>query len=84
MSEVDPLQHLGEAIAALGRADAGTARAEMATAVVADPSLQSTADAVALACHRLDTDGRLDQATWNVLADACPAELRDLVEGTRA
>ena len=84
MPEADPLQHLAEAIAALGRGDAGIARAEMATAVAADPSLQSTADAVALACHRLDTDGGVDQGTWNVLADACPAELRDLVEGTRA
>lgn len=80
----DPLDHVTEAVLALARRDVPTARSEMSAAVSADPSLRVVADAVTMACARLETDGDLDHATWNALADACPTELRDVIEGARS
>lgn len=79
----DPLRRVETAIAALGRADADGARSAMAAAVSADPSLAPLADAVALATSELDREGRISAAAWDVLADACPRDVRDTIEAWR-
>lgn len=83
MGAANPLLHLAEAISALGRADASAALTEMARAVAADPTLAAVADAVGLAASQLEADAEIPAATWNALADVCPAELRGDVEQAR-
>lgn len=71
---------VGEAIAALGRDDPGMARAAMAEAAGANKSLAAVADAMAFATTELENEGVVSDTAWNALADACPAELRAMVE----
>lgn len=78
--EDDPLRRVEAAIAALGRADADSARATMAAAVAADRSLAPLADAMALATSELEREGRISSTAWDVLADACPKAVRDSIE----
>ena len=72
-----------EAIAALGRGDVDGAREAIAQAVAIDPKLNAVADAVERACEDLETDGEIWPHTWNFLADACPPDLRRMVEAWR-
>lgn len=76
----DALAVVGEAISALGRGDPATARAAMSEAVARKHDLGAIADAMALATAQLEAEGEVSAAAWNVLADACPAELRPVVE----
>lgn len=55
----------------------------MAVAVATDPKLGAVADAVDFAASELEQEGELSPAAWNALADACPPELRPLVEQWR-
>ena len=48
-----------------------------------DPKLNAVADAVERACEDLETDGEISPHTWNFLADACPPDLRRMVEAWR-
>lgn len=77
------LTRVGEAIAALGREDSGAARSAMAEAAVADRTLAPLADVMAFATAQLETDGAVSEAAWNSLADACPPELRELIDTWR-
>jgi hypothetical protein len=72
-----------EAIAALGRGDVDGARSSMFRAVATDRSLGGVADAMALACDELENEGEVSPPAWNILADACPDELRPAVESWR-
>jgi len=80
----DPILSLvEEAIMSLGRGDVGGARSAMAVAVAQDRSLEAVADAIAFATAELETDGEVSPSAWNALTDACPAELRGVVEAWR-
>lgn len=79
----DSVGELQEAIAALGRGDPDEARAAMVRAMLTDRDLGPMADAVALACAELEAEGELSPPTWNILADACPTEIRPAVESWR-
>jgi hypothetical protein len=73
-----------EAIRALGRGDAASARTFIAEAVVLDQSLGGLADLVHLACSEIEDDDRVSTATWNGLADAvASADLLAVVESSR-
>lgn len=74
---------LEEVVSALGRGDPDDARAGMARAMAADRKLGAVADAVALACAELEHEGEISPSAWNALADACPPDLRPLVESWR-
>jgi len=76
----DALAVVAEAIRALGQRDPATARAAMAEAVDRDRDLGRIADAMALVSTELESEGSISDAAWNALADACPAELRHLIE----
>lgn len=79
----DPLALMGEAIAALGRGDPAAARAATSAAASADPALGALADSVGMATSELESDGKVSAAAWNSVADACPAELRGMIEEWR-
>lgn len=79
----ESLVQVAEAITALGRDDPGAARAAMAGAVAKDRALSSLADAVAYATAELESEGAVSVVAWNALADACPQELRSVVEMSR-
>lgn len=68
---------------ALGRGDVAAARSAMAAAVVQERGLGAVADAVTFAAAELEADGAVSPAAWNALTDACPAELRSVVEAWR-
>ena len=73
-----------EAIRALGRGDAPSARTFIAEAVVLDHSLGALADLVHLACSEIEEDDQVSIATWNALADAvASADLLAVVETSR-
>lgn len=76
----DALALVAEAIGALGRRDPATARSAMAEAVDRDRGLGPVADAMALVSTELESEGSISDAGWNALADACPSELRHLIE----
>jgi hypothetical protein len=80
----DPsLSLVEEAIVALGRGDVAAARSAMAAATAQERSLDAVADAVAYAAAELEAEGAVSPAAWNALTDACPAELRSVVEAWR-
>lgn len=73
-----------EAIRALGRLDAATARTAIGQAFDADHKIGALADAVYLACAEIENDERVTTATWNTLADAVDSsELLAVVEFSR-
>ncbi|MCI0424826.1 MAG: hypothetical protein L0Z49_00340 [Actinobacteria bacterium] len=73
-----------EAIRAVGRADAPTARTFIAQACEADHHIGPLADTIYLACAEIDSEGGVSASTWNTLADAVDsAELLAVVEGSR-
>ena len=71
------------AIAALASGDVDGARVAITDAVALDPRLNAVADAVAHACDELEQEGELSPEAWNILADACPPDLRRVVEAWR-
>ena len=76
--------HAEEAIRAIGRLDAASARTEIALASEADPKIGPLADAVYLACAEIDEEGGVSGATWNTLADAVDSpSLFAVVEASR-
>jgi hypothetical protein len=80
----DPaLSLVEEAIMALGRGDVAGARSAMAAAAAQERSLGAVADAMAFAAAELEAEGAVSPAAWNALTDACPAELRSVVEAWR-
>lgn len=83
MTAADPLELIGEAINALGRGDAAMARSALASAVQLDSSLARVADAFSVATEQLDRDEEISEGAWNVVADACPADLLGAVELAR-
>lgn len=73
-----------EAIRALGRGDAASARTFIAEAVFLDHGLERLADPVHLACAEIEKGDQVSTATWNALADAVvPGELLAVVESSR-
>jgi hypothetical protein len=72
-----------EAIRALGRLDAATARTSISLAFDADHKIDALADAVYLACSEIEEQNRVTTSTWNTLADAVDPELVSVVEATR-
>jgi hypothetical protein len=73
-----------EAIRALGRGDAASARTFIAEAVVLDHSLEGLADLVHLGCSEIEEEEQVSVATWNGLADAvASAGLLAVVESSR-
>lgn len=80
MASTDALTLLSEAIASLGRRDAAAARAATSAAVASDPSLAAVADSVGMATSEMEAEGEISPASWNAIADACPGELRSVVE----
>lgn len=73
-----------EAIRALGRLDAATARTSIALAFDVDHKIGALADAVNLACAEIEERDEVTTSTWNTLADAVDtAELVAVVESTR-
>lgn len=73
-----------EAIRALGRADAASARTFVEEAVAVDGKLGALADTVHLACSEIETDGEVSTATWNALADVVASDgLLAIVEASR-
>jgi hypothetical protein len=76
--------HAEEAIRALGRGDAASARTAISLAFDEDHKIGSLADAVYLACAEIDEDGGVSGSTWNTLADAVDsAALYAVVEASR-
>ncbi|CAN5892192.1 hypothetical protein BH23ACT5_BH23ACT5_13520 [soil metagenome] len=80
----DPLDLVSEALSALGRGDGPAARAAIATAVADDKALEGVADAVDVAASHLEAGEEMEASMWNALADACPSELRSVVEASRS
>jgi hypothetical protein len=76
----DALDVVEEAITALGRGDPVTARSAISEAAKRHRGLGAIADAMTLASTELEREGWISDGAWNALADACPAELRPLVE----
>jgi hypothetical protein len=73
-----------EAIRAVGRLDAATARTSIALAFDVDDKIGSLADAVNLACAEIEERDEVSTATWNTLADAVDTpELVAVVESSR-
>lgn len=74
-----------EAVRAVGRLDAGSARTSIAQAFEVDHSLGALADAVYLACAEIDEDGGVSTPAWNTLGDAVDSpELYAVVEEVRS
>lgn len=74
------------AIDALGRKDPGGARTAVAIAVERDQigAFAQLADAIYLAATQLESEGEVEEPTWNTLADAVgPGPLQGLVEQVR-
>ncbi len=80
----DPLELVAEAVTALGRGDGPAARAAIAGAVAGDKALERVADAVDVAAARLESGEEMEASMWNALADACPSELRAVIESARS
>lgn len=73
-----------EAIAAVGRGDAPSARTSIAQACDVDRSMHRLADAVHLACSEIEARGEVSTAAWNTLGDAVGSgELYAVVEASR-
>ena len=73
-----------EAIRAVGRLDAATARTSIAMAFDEDQSIGYLADAIYLACAEIEDDRSVSTATWNTLADAVDSpDLVAVVESCR-
>lgn len=73
-----------EAIRSLGRGDATGARTFISLAAEVDHRLGGLADCIHLACAEIDSEGEVNAATWDALADAVESpELLAVVEGSR-
>lgn len=79
----EAISHLVEAVGALGRGDAATARAEISLAVTAERGLGAVADAFAYAVTTLEGEGGMSPAAWDIIADASPDEVRMVIERWR-
>jgi hypothetical protein len=73
-----------EAIRALGRLDAATARTSISEAFDADHKIGALADAVYLACSEIEERDQVTTPTWNTLVDAVDTpDLVAVIESTR-
>jgi hypothetical protein len=73
-----------EAIMALGRLDAASARTSISLAFDVDHGIGALADAVYLACAEIEGDRRVSTSTWNTLVDAVDSpQLVAVVEASR-
>lgn len=73
-----------EAIRAVGRLDAGSARTAISQAFDVDQGIGALADAVHLACAEIESNNGVSTSTWDVLADAVDTpELVAVVESSR-
>lgn len=73
-----------EAIRALGRLDAATARTSISEAFDADHKIGALADAVYLACSEIEERDQVTTPTWNTLVDAADTpDLVAVIESTR-
>jgi hypothetical protein len=73
-----------EAIMALGRLDAATARTSISQAFDVDHGIGALADAVYLACAEIEDGHHVSISTWNTLVDAVDSpQLVAVVESSR-